>query len=119
MKTIFFLLTIGFSVVGFNATAQQQVVYTTNQPATHIQGIENASYQNNSQFYNKDNALGTGTTNGGNATYSQPGYSNPINSSYDRKVGSNNSRLQSVSIYGYENVYLTKPVTNDNAKYGK
>lgn len=119
MKKIFVLTIIAIAAVSIQGFAQQQVTYTTNQPTTHIQGIENASYQNNSQFYNKDNALGTGTSTAGNGAYDMPGFSNPVNSNYSRSVGSNNSRLHSVTIYGHENVYMTKPATNDNAKYGK
>jgi hypothetical protein len=119
MKKIFALMTIAMTVGAINSFAQQQVTYTTNQPATHIQGIDNASYQNNSQFYNKDNALGTGTSSVGNGAYDMPGYSNPINSNYNRTMGSNSDRLHSVTIYGYENIYMTKPATSDDNKYGR
>jgi hypothetical protein len=41
----------------------------------------NASYQDNSQFYNKDNTPSTETNKvpSSNGTYSQPSYSNPNN----------------------------------------
>jgi hypothetical protein len=119
MKKICALMMIALTAGAINGFAQQQVTYTTNQPITHIQGIDNASYQNNSQFYNKDNALATGTSTTGNGAYDVPGYSNPINSNYNTTMGSNSDRLHSVTIYGFENVYMTKPATNDNAKYGR
>lgn len=51
----------------------------TNTPPTHIKLAENATFQNNSQFYNKDNKIGMENTSTGNGTYIPLGYSNNVN----------------------------------------
>src|SRR4051812_4630891 len=61
---------------------EQQPAFS-NLPPTHIQ-TSNESFQNNSQFMNKDNFIDPSkiyTTS--NGTYWTPGYSNPANRNYN------------------------------------
>jgi Ni/Co efflux regulator RcnB len=106
-KLLFMLIIAGFATS--EATAQQTGSAVTNQPATYIPSAENASYQNNSMFYNKDNTIDMNSTQmTGNAYYTTPGFSNPINSSPNGRVQSNNERQQNITIMGFEDYNLTK-----------
>ncbi len=106
-KLLFILIAAGFISP---AMGQQTGAAVTNQPATYIPSAENATYQNNSLFYNKDNTIDMNSTQlTGNAQYTTPGYSNPINSSPNGRVESNNERQYNIIITGYENFNLTKP----------
>jgi Ni/Co efflux regulator RcnB len=106
-KLLFILMTVGFISP---AMGQQTGSAVTNQPSTYIPSAENASYQNNSMFYNKDNAIDMNSTQmTGNAYYTTPGFSNPINSSPNGRVQSNNERQQNITIMGFEDYNLTKP----------
>lgn len=107
MKNILYITLIS-GLISTSAIAQQ-ANSITNQPATYIPA-ENATYQNNSMFYNKDNTIDMNSTQlTGNAQYTTPGYSNPINSSPNGRVESNNERQYNIIITGYENFNLTKP----------
>jgi hypothetical protein len=58
----------------------QDSIFITNRASTHIPTHPNATYQNNSQFYNKDNQIDMNKTIGSsNGIYIQPGYSNNVN----------------------------------------
>ncbi|RYD55521.1 MAG: hypothetical protein EOP56_15515 [Sphingobacteriales bacterium] len=79
MKKIFLGLIM---MIGVTAISKAQVGMS-NLPPTHIQSSPpNATFQNNSQFYNKDNhSIGTrqGASMTSNGTYWTPGYSNESN----------------------------------------
>lgn len=73
-----------------NPNPQREVITPNVQPAVpppqhqipNPQQQNNASYQDNSRFYNKDNVPANSETNKvptSNGDYNQPGYSNPIN----------------------------------------
>lgn len=112
MKNIFYII-IFTAFVSTNSFAQQTGSSVTNQPATYIPSAENATYQNNSMFYNKDNTIDMNSSQlVGNGQYITPGFSNPINSSPDGRVESNNERQYNIIITGYENFNLTKPTYN-------
>ncbi len=108
MKRILFT-TIISGLFTINSLAQQAST-VTNQPATYIPTVENASFQNNSMFYNKDNTIDMNSTQlTGNGYYVTPGFSNPINSNPNGRVESNIERQYNISIFGYEDFNLTKP----------
>ncbi|RYE26397.1 MAG: hypothetical protein EOP51_00535 [Sphingobacteriales bacterium] len=108
MKKILFIL---FTSALFATKAFAQASTVTNQPATYIPSAENATYQNNSMFQNKDNVIDMNSNQlTGNGAYVTPGFSNPINSSPNGRVQSNNERQYSITVFGYENFNLSKPV---------
>jgi hypothetical protein len=75
MKTLMMILAVIGACSG-KVMAQTYMSVDRN----HIQSPPNASYQNNSQFYNKDNKITyDGANMNSNGTYWQPGYSNDAN----------------------------------------
>lgn len=80
-RTLIFLA--GFIMIGFSSIAQQQQptvlsTRTSLDPYSNYASQGSASYQNNSQFYNKDNVLSSPVPRG-NGDYTQPGNSNSVN----------------------------------------
>lgn len=103
MKKIIFLLLLP-TLWGIKARAQDTTSMSM-RPITHIQ-VSNEMYQNNSQFYNKDNFFDNSkpyTT--GNGTYWTPGYSNPANrNNFTNNGVAPNTSINPVNTYIQENL---------------
>lgn len=110
------ILMIGIAGIAKAQTGAMQV------PATHIQSPPNATYQNNSQFYNKDNhatAVKPGISTTGNGTYWTPGYSNDANrNAFSHGLAPNTSVNSSVNTstnsYNNTTINYSNPNTGMN-----
>jgi hypothetical protein len=99
------------------AKAQTGQMYV---PQTHIQHPPNATYQNHSQFYNKDNHainVRPGVAVTSNGTYWTPGYSNESN-----RVPYSNGLAPNMSVNGSMNTgassFYNSTINNTNPGAG-
>lgn len=110
MKTILYIIPMLLLATGAKA---QDTARLSAPPPTHIQQPANAVYQNNSQFYNKDNQIDPSKTYmTGNGQYIEPGYRHNVNRSnfngFMRETVPYNNNTN-VQISTVAPVILTKP----------